>query len=357
MKLPSALAPAGASSLSIRRSEATFPAYGARRPLRVPCFETATPADEVIKLSLEDPTIDVYSAQLWPGTFAATSVLLRSLDERNGSVFEVGCGPGLPSLAALAHGAPAVTATDWSRWALALVEHAASTFYPGRAERLLTSQLDIFDTSAPLPRANYLVAADMLYDERLAEGVGGLVARFFIEREDDAGGAVAIVSDPNRLAGGGRAAFLRGIRSAASGTPWQHRAEALCSKAAFVHERMPSRWRSEKMGVRVLHGGGGGGVSGGEPFRWQVESPQWQLERQAGRSSRDEAVMERGRGGARRLAVCERLPQKGSSSASEGGAERAESDEAELEARRRASRQFILHNTKRLMRSKKPGPG
>jgi hypothetical protein len=170
-------------------------------------------------------------------------------------VVELGCGPGLPSLAALKAGAPRVTATDWSRWALALVRHAADTFHPQQAACLRTACHDIFDPSAPLPPADYLVAADLCYEEETAEALGALVARHLFDARPAGGRAgSAIVADPNRLSGAGRAAFVRGLRSAGRGTAWERQAQHAASAATFVDERMPRPWRGTTMGVCVIHG-------------------------------------------------------------------------------------------------------
>ena len=181
MKLPATLAPDGdcSASLRVRRHEVIFSEW--RKPLRVPYLETAASFDDIVALAIRDPTLDAYSAKLWPSAYAAAAVVLQELGAHNGAVVEVGCGCGLPSLTALKAGAPAVIALDWSRWALALVQHAANTFQPSRAERLRTRQFDILDPDAPLPASRYLVAADFCYEEATAEALGALVARHIFE--------------------------------------------------------------------------------------------------------------------------------------------------------------------------------
>ena len=175
----------------------------------VSLFEAADP-DEMIKRALEGED-DVYCAQVWPSAFAATFSLLRELVPGSASVIELGCGPGLPSLAALAAGAPQVTATDWSPLALALTEHAANSFQPGRAERLDALRLDIFSDAAchVMSESEVLVAADLLYDEATAEALG----RRAVQHVQS--GGRAIIADPGRP--GGRAAFARGVRSSRAG--------------------------------------------------------------------------------------------------------------------------------------------
>ena len=122
---------------------------------------------------MQDPDFDIYSAQLWPAAFAAATALLSHLAEGPGSIVELGCGPGMPSLAALAAGAPHVLATDWSPLALALVVHTATQFQSERVDRLSTAKFDVFDTEALLPPGwSYLVATDMLYESPTALALG-----------------------------------------------------------------------------------------------------------------------------------------------------------------------------------------
>ena len=233
-------------SLALRRTDVAFPPSLLATPLSV--FESADP-DEVLELVLGDNVVnaDTYAATLWPSAYVAASTLLRELTRRpiGAAVTELGCGPGLPSLAALAAGAGAVTATDHSPMALAFVSRSVSEFLPDRAERLHTALLDVLDPRAmPLSHpCDLLVAADLLYDEATAEALGERVAR------QVACGTTAIVTEPGRQKGLGRAAFLRGVR--ASGLLEDG------GRFRFVEEPVPRRWcgREEpcsSVGVCVL---------------------------------------------------------------------------------------------------------
>ncbi len=102
-----------------------------------------------------------YWAELWAsGRALAEAVFARSL--RGARVLELGCGLGLPSLAAAAAGGR-VVASDWSAEALTLLQ--------SNAERndvaLETMVLDWFDPPYDeLGSFDLILAADVLYEER-----------------------------------------------------------------------------------------------------------------------------------------------------------------------------------------------
>ena len=102
-----------------------------------------------------------YWAELWPAATALAAVLPNLAGLR---VVELGCGLGLPSLVAAARGA-AVTATDWSEDAVALLQ--------GNAERNgLTLTAEVRDWRDPWPaRFDLTLAADVLYERRNVEPV------------------------------------------------------------------------------------------------------------------------------------------------------------------------------------------
>ena len=233
MRLPAALAPPG-PSIELKRVDLTFSALAA--PVSV--FEAAHP-DEVLDRALRGED-DVYCAQIWPSAVAATDALLRGL-EPGTSVIELGCGPGLPSLAALAAGAARVTASDWSPLALALTTHAANSFQAPRAKRLAARRLDIFSDEDAIVMADseVLVAADLLYDEATAEALGRRAAQHM-----RVGGRV-IIADPGRP--GGRAAFVRGLRFSSGNAAAPTRA----ARAEFVEQSLPRRWRGTRSDASV----------------------------------------------------------------------------------------------------------
>ncbi len=102
-------------------------------------------------------------------------------------VLEIGCGTGLVSLVAARHGAR-VIATDIDAGALALLRRAAD--HAG-----FTVDTALFDVAGvePLPQADVVVVADLLYEAELADAA----ARRALEAKR--AGAVVVVGDPGRV--------------------------------------------------------------------------------------------------------------------------------------------------------------
>jgi predicted nicotinamide N-methyase len=103
-----------------------------------------------------------YWAELWPSGLA----LARRLAGRalhGARVVELGCGLGLPSLAA-ARGQARVLATDWSQPALDLLQHTAAANGLG----LETARVDWREPDTLLARGPFalVLAADVLYERR-----------------------------------------------------------------------------------------------------------------------------------------------------------------------------------------------
>ena len=130
-----------------------------------------------------------YWAELWPSSLA----LARALDGRSlrgARTLELGCGLGLPSIAAALAGGR-VLATDWSPEAIAIAaENAARN--GARVETLVCSWTE----PAPLlERAPWdlVLASDVLYEARNADVLLGLLPRL---------GAEVWLADPGRPAAG-----------------------------------------------------------------------------------------------------------------------------------------------------------
>jgi predicted nicotinamide N-methyase len=139
-----------------------------------------------------------YWAELWPsGVALARRVAGRSL--RGARVLELGCGLGLPSLAAALAGGR-VLATDWSPQAIALLEENAE-----RNEAALeTALVDWAKPGAIVERAPWdlVLAADVLYERRNVAPLLDLLPRLV-----DEGGEVWL-ADPGRAPAG---ALLAGL--------------------------------------------------------------------------------------------------------------------------------------------------
>ncbi|HWK25543.1 MAG TPA: methyltransferase domain-containing protein [Solirubrobacter sp.] len=130
-----------------------------------------------------------YWAELWPSALAlARAVGVRAL--RGARVLELGCGLGLPSLAAAAAGGR-VLATDWAPDAIALL--ACNAERNGLAvETLVCSWTAPSELVARAPW-DLVLASDVLYEARNGEALLPLLPRL---------GAEVWLTDPGRAAAG-----------------------------------------------------------------------------------------------------------------------------------------------------------
>ena len=130
-----------------------------------------------------------YWAELWPsGVTLARDVSARSL--RGARTLELGCGLGLPSIAAALSGGR-VLATDWSREAIQMTERNA-----GRSGASLETL--VCDWAHPEPlleRAPWdlVLAADVLYERRNVPALLALLPRLV-----DPHGEI-LLADPGRV--------------------------------------------------------------------------------------------------------------------------------------------------------------
>jgi predicted nicotinamide N-methyase len=159
------------------------------------------------KLAAGDP----YGAVLWPAALAVAKYLLTatftsSKDEepkplQECSILELGTGTGLVSIAAALGGAKSVLATDYEPLALTLTQYAATEFH---GISLPTQLLDMCDHETPLPAADLVVAADVMY----APKTGIAMAHRAVEalRRNS---RVIVGDSPDRP---GRPAFLKTLR-------------------------------------------------------------------------------------------------------------------------------------------------
>lgn len=161
-----------------------------------------------------------YWAELWPAARAlAAAVADRAL--AGARVLELGCGLGLPSVAAALGGAT-VLATDWSEDALRFVELNA-------ARNGVDVETALLDWRAPADellrrRFDLVLASDVLYETRNAEVLLELLPRL---------GAEALLADPGRPA---LPAFLEG---AARAFAVETRPDATTARMTLVSLRPP----------------------------------------------------------------------------------------------------------------------
>ena len=114
-----------------------------------------------------------YWAELWPSGFALARHV-AGLELAGRKVLELGCGLGLPSLAAALRGAD-VLATDWAQDAIELLRRNAE-----RNGALLRVARVRWSEPAALLRAapwDLVLGADLLYEARNADQLAELLPR------------------------------------------------------------------------------------------------------------------------------------------------------------------------------------
>ena len=145
-----------------------------------------------------------YWAQLWPSAIVLARVTAR-LHPAGSRVLELGCGLGLPSIAAALEGA-SVLATDWSADAVGFA--AANASRNGAALRTAVcswTDPEVLVAGAPW---DLVLAADVLSEVRNVDQLLDLLPRLV-----DGSGEV-LIADPGRRPAG---RFLRATASPASG--------------------------------------------------------------------------------------------------------------------------------------------
>ena len=143
-------------------------------------------ADELIdEAAFDDDEFLPYWAELWPSGVALARAVAQ-LDLAGRRVLELGCGLGLPSLAAALGGAD-VLATDWADDAVALLrENAARNGIALRAERVRWDEPEPLVREAPW---DLVLGADLLYESRNADQLAALLPRL---------GGEVLLAEPGR---------------------------------------------------------------------------------------------------------------------------------------------------------------
>jgi predicted nicotinamide N-methyase len=129
-------------------------------------------AEELIdEAAFDEEEFLPYWAELWPSGLALAQHVAR-LEPAGLRVLELGCGLGLPALAAAARGAE-VLATDWAEDAIELVQRNAE--HNGlflRAARVRWSDPEPLLRAAPW---DLVLGADLLYEARNADQLAELL--------------------------------------------------------------------------------------------------------------------------------------------------------------------------------------
>ncbi|CEL92792.1 unnamed protein product [Vitrella brassicaformis CCMP3155] len=172
--------------------------------LIVPVLEMAD-LDHLVTYAEAFSISDIYGSTVWPSGLIAARILYQMGRGRAGGlhglrVLELGSGTGIASLAAMRMGADAM-ATDIFPPGLDLIRRAAELQPTHEGQGTLDVMLFDVTASYPLPDADVLVAADVLYDQKVARHVGRRVAEALSKRMR------VIVTDPGRA---GRADMFAG---------------------------------------------------------------------------------------------------------------------------------------------------
>ena len=143
-------------------------------------------AEELIdEAAFDDEEFLPYWAELWPSGLALARHV-AGLELRGLRVLELGCGLGLPSLAAAVGGAE-VLATDWAEDAIDLLQrNAERNGVCLGAARLRWSEPEPMLRAAPW---DLVLGADLLYEARNAEQLAQLLPEL---------GAEVVLAEPGR---------------------------------------------------------------------------------------------------------------------------------------------------------------
>ena len=160
---------------------------------------------------------DPYGSVLWPAASAVANHLMSTEtndDDRDigqQTLLELGTGTGLVALAAARAGYGRVIATDYETVPLKLLEYSAAKLNGNEDlnSRIETAKLDICDFDTPLPDADIVCAADIMYEPK----TGRATAHRTVEALKR-GSRVVIGCSPGRP---GRPAFLEELKKLVPG--------------------------------------------------------------------------------------------------------------------------------------------
>lgn len=116
--------------------------------------------------------LDPFGLVCWPGSLVAAQEMLRNRDQiQNQTVLVLGAGVGVEAQAAALLGAKRVVATDVHPTTLKLLEYGAR--HAGVEDVVEARVFDLFahDGESPIPDSDILIAADILYNDKLSSQV------------------------------------------------------------------------------------------------------------------------------------------------------------------------------------------
>ena len=133
-------------------------------------------ADEMTQSKLVDKALeasdavnsDPYGSVLWPAAYTVANRILEYENLKASSVLELGAGTGLVSLTCALAGSKNVIASDYHPLTLELIKVASKLQYKD-----VNIETQLFDIKGkdPLPPADILVVADLLYEPALGRAV------------------------------------------------------------------------------------------------------------------------------------------------------------------------------------------
>lgn len=165
---------------------------------------------------------DPYGAVLWPASSAVSDYIMTNMSVKGLTILELGTGTGLCALTAALGGASKVLATDYEDIPLRLLEYAAEVVNckgtpdkygsgdgseeerRSRLSVIETGYFDICNHSVPLPKADVVIAADIMYEPKT-----GVAAAIRTVEALKAGSRVVIGCSPGRP---GRPHYIQKLR-------------------------------------------------------------------------------------------------------------------------------------------------
>ena len=176
--------------------------------------------------SLQLTTGDPYGAVLWPAASDVANHLLttNNITLENKTMLELGAGTGLVSISAALGGMSKIRATDYENVPLKLLQYASTKINhqshddnSSDAKKIVSNEerkqkltnietflFDICDHNIPLPSADFVVAADIMYEPKT-----GIAMAYRVVEALKVGSRVIVGCSPGRP---GRPRFIEKLR-------------------------------------------------------------------------------------------------------------------------------------------------